>query len=392
MRHLVARGEKSTDFLLPLSRPCDVSARDRVRWNADSSAENWMSHLDDALPVSALSIPGTHDSAAFTYNWPFVATQTLNIKEQLDSGIRYFDFRLALRDDVIEMVHGSAFLGLQFDVVLATIYEWLSAHAQEGIIVQLKQDRDDENSSLQFYQAVTKTILANTTCWRTANTTPTLGELRGRIQLFRRFVLGQRYAYGINVTQWEDNPEYPFTIRTWHGVQVTIQDHYKLADPAPLPALIASKGRDVSGLLNAAANDLSQWHWYINFTSSFEINLWYQITPKTVATGGYFAFRWIEGINLHLRNSLKLLPGKRRYGIVAMDFPELATDDLIETIIASNFQGDSDLTWKRRVLLVILILLIVALAIATAINGADSVFSICTRGVARAPLGAFSSS
>ncbi len=64
----------------------------------------WMAYIDDEVPIAGLTIPGTHDSAAFTNSWPFVATQKMDLREQLDAGIRYFDFRCGLRKDVIEMV------------------------------------------------------------------------------------------------------------------------------------------------------------------------------------------------------------------------------------------------------------------------------------------------
>ena len=60
---------------------------------------DWMSRLSDDLPTSAITIPGTHDSAAYTLSWPFVQTQKIDIPSQLNAGIRYFDFRCALNDD-----------------------------------------------------------------------------------------------------------------------------------------------------------------------------------------------------------------------------------------------------------------------------------------------------
>lgn len=322
----------------PPRRPWPSSAT-LLKQHEPISGEKWMAHVKDKTLLSALTIPGTHDSAAFTYAWaPFVTTQTLDIRKQLDAGIRYFDLRCGIRDDILEMVHGSAILGLRLDEVLDTMYKWLASHPTEGIIVQVKRDRKEENATMHFSQAFVKTVAARSERWRTANTTPTMGELRGKIQLFRRFEGPSLYAYGLDVTRWQDNPSKPFTIYTWHGVQITVQDHYSFPDPEPLPSLIRMKGGDVAELLDRAVADTCDDHWYINFTSGFEFNLYYQITPRQVAVGGWHAFRWETGMNIRLREYLERHPGKRRYGVVAMDFPEIGTSDLVMTVIASNFK------------------------------------------------------
>lgn len=308
--------------------------------------EVWMSWLDDDLPVSAISIPGTHDSAAFTYSWPFVATQNMSILEQLDAGIRYFDLRCGIRENIVEMVHGSTYLGLKFSDVLQTMYDWLDTHSSEGLVVQVKHDRQDSRTNINFAHAIANVIDQNGLRWRTANTTPTVGELRGRIQLFRRFHGHSLGSYGLNVTEWQDNPHTPFTIYTSHCTKITVQDHYSWPDPKGLPGLVAEKGGDVAGLLNRAADDLDIHHWYINFTSAYELNFYYQISPKEIALGGYWGFKWEVGMNVRLRNFLDEKTGRRRrYGIVAMDFPEAGVEDLILQVIMSNFEQKLSALW-----------------------------------------------
>lgn len=299
---------------------------------------DWMGLIGDSTLLSSLTIPGTHDSAAFTHPWPFVATQSMNIAQQLHAGIRYFDLRCGLRNDIAEMVHGPSLLGLQLQDVLDTMFKFLVHHPTEGLIVQIKEDREPEKSTVHFAQVVFQNIAAKSEHWRTANTTPTMGELRGKIQLFRRYRGPRLFSFGIDVTQWEDNSEEPFTIFTTHDVQITIQDHYSFSDPKSLPSLVQSKGGDVQRLLERAPRDPDASHWYMNFTSAYEFNLWYQLPPRTIAIGGYSGFRWEDGMNVRLRNYLRIHSGKHRFGIVAMDFPDAATDDLITTLIVSNFK------------------------------------------------------
>ncbi|EME49497.1 hypothetical protein DOTSEDRAFT_40688 [Dothistroma septosporum NZE10] len=305
----------------------------------------WMSSLQDDVLLSSLSIPGTHDSAAFTRPWPFIATQNMDIVQQLDSGIRYFDLRCGIVDDIAEMVHGAALLGLKLPQVMDTIYQWLDDHPREAIIVQIKKDREPERSTVHFAQAVFTCISTRSDRWRTANSTPTMGEVRGKIQLFRRYRGPNLWAYGIDVTQWQDNPSIPFTITTRNMVQLTIQDHYSFPDPQSLPSLIAIKGGDVSGLLDRASKDVDSAHWYINFTSAYEFNFYYQLTPRAIATGGYYQFRWVEGINVRLHNWIRTRAGRQHFGIVAMDFPEAGGTDLIVELIKSNFKRHKEPTW-----------------------------------------------
>lgn len=319
----------------------------------------WMSSIDDETLVSALTVPGTHDTAAFTLPWPFVQTQTMDIANQLDAGIRYLDLRCGLRNDVVEMVHGPTILGIRLDQLLDFVYEWLAAHMSEGLIVQIKQDRKAEASSVHFAQAIIESISLKSEFWRTANTAPTMGELRGKIQLFRRFDARDIIAYGIDVTRWQDNPTSPFTIETQHNVQITIQDHYDFTEPVPLPSLIVKKGSDVSSMLDRASSSTDPKHWFINFTSASEFNWWHQIPPREVAVGGWVGFKWEEGINPRFRAYLATHKGRHRYGIVPMDFPHVGSDDLVTALIKSNFEREKD-SFHYLVRLVLLVTLVVA--------------------------------
>lgn len=330
----------------------------REKWN---EPERWMSLLDDDIPLSGLTIPGTHDSAAYTYSWPFVSTQKMDIFAQLNAGIRYFDFRCGLRRNAVEMVHGPTFLGLTLEGILHVMYLWLQNHPTEALVVQIKQDRKPEDSEVHFSYAVFDLIIRDSERWRTSNTLSSLGEARGRIQLFRRFVgppSGTNLAFGIDVTEWMDNPTSPFTICTAHGVQLTIQDHYSFPQGTSLPALIGRKGGNVRELFQRASDDRDPTHWYMNFTSAYELNILYQINPHQVAVGSYWGFHWEEGMNARIRAFLRET-GKheKRFGIVAMDFPEQGAEDLIPALISLNFKRKHRWAFNFVTLSIVLLLL-----------------------------------
>ncbi|SMR45467.1 unnamed protein product [Zymoseptoria tritici ST99CH_3D1] len=339
------------------------SSQDGPNEPEEDFGSNWMSHLDDNIPLSALTIPGTHDSATAVSHIPFIRTQSLSITDQLALGIRYFDLRCALRQNIPVMVHGLAYLNLTLASVLSDMTAFLSAHPGEGLVVQIKQDRKPSKSDISFSRVIYLELEAIRPYLRTLPTTPTLGEARGKIQLFRRYNLSRGIrGYGIDVTQWQDNPEEPFTIHhPWFRQQLTIQDHYSFTSGTSLPSLITSKTTSVISLLDRAASDSDSdppshddddpdsAHWYINFASAFEINVWYQIPPRTIAVGGYYFLRWVDGVNARLRAWVEAKGGGKGLGIVVMDFPE-SEGDLVEELILTNFEQGEDGSgagWRR---------------------------------------------
>ncbi|ESA44124.1 PLC-like phosphodiesterase [Neurospora crassa] len=55
----------------------------------------WMAELDPSYPLSALSIPGTHNSPTCYVALPSVRCQAVPIREQLDNGVRFLDVRVS---------------------------------------------------------------------------------------------------------------------------------------------------------------------------------------------------------------------------------------------------------------------------------------------------------
>ncbi|KAK3953174.1 PLC-like phosphodiesterase [Pseudoneurospora amorphoporcata] len=55
----------------------------------------WMAELDPSYPLSALSIPGTHNSPTCYVALPSVRCQAVSVREQLDNGVRFLDVRVS---------------------------------------------------------------------------------------------------------------------------------------------------------------------------------------------------------------------------------------------------------------------------------------------------------
>lgn len=71
---------------------------DGAYWHDTGAAAHnpqWMLTISPAKKLTELSLPGTHDSGTYPGNGGDIAqAQTMTIREQLDSGIRYLDIRL----------------------------------------------------------------------------------------------------------------------------------------------------------------------------------------------------------------------------------------------------------------------------------------------------------
>lgn len=131
---------------------------------------DWMSLLPDDLPLTDLSIPGTHDSMADCLlihpdtpgdyeprcdgHWPSSAcilpevttTQRMFLKAQLESGIRFLDIRVRHSFDRFLIYHGAQFLGWGFfDGVLKVVDEFLDSHPGETILMRVQPEQGPHN-------------------------------------------------------------------------------------------------------------------------------------------------------------------------------------------------------------------------------------------------------
>ncbi|MEI8634170.1 hypothetical protein P4S72_23265 [Vibrio sp. PP-XX7] len=65
-------------------------------------------NVNDSVPLSAMTIPGTYDSGAMYEPVSGTAkTQNLSIQAQLNIGVRYLDIRLRHYNDALIVHHGS---------------------------------------------------------------------------------------------------------------------------------------------------------------------------------------------------------------------------------------------------------------------------------------------
>ncbi|KAI5939308.1 PI-PLC X domain-containing protein 1 [Manis javanica] len=175
---------------------------------------DWMSALCPQLwdvPVHHLSIPGSHDTMTYCLNkkssishdqsWllqlldkvlPFITrpvvmkwsvTQTLNVTEQLDAGVRYLDLRIA------HMLEGSEknlhFVHLVYTTALVEdtlteVSDWLEQHPREVVILACRNFEGMTEGLHEYLVTCIQNIFGDMLCPR--GEVPTLRQLWARGQ------------------------------------------------------------------------------------------------------------------------------------------------------------------------------------------------------------------
>lgn len=274
---------------------------------------NWMAGLQDNISISKISIPGTHDSGA-RIDAPVVTgtakTQNLSIAEQLNAGVRFLDIRCRHIDNSFTIHHGPIYQNLNFDDVLNACYAFLENHPSETIIMSVKEEHDASNTTRSFESTFDSYTQKNPSKWDLGTNIPTLGEVRGKIRLLRRFSAGT--AKGINATSWADNTTFEINNP---GAQLKVQDYYKVTNND-------DKWNGISNLFNDAKNSNSN-RLFINFTSGYKPGIFGIPSIPTVS----------NAINPKLKTFFQSNT-KGSYGVMPIDF---VNAELAELIVKTNF-------------------------------------------------------
>ena len=320
---------------------------------ADVSTADWMSTIRDDTYLTEITLPGTHDSCARKFKTNFITEstvtsiskcQSLNITQQLEAGIRFFDIRCEVDASTYSMktVHGSTDCWddndyLYLDYVFQFFYNFLDAHPSETLYVCIKED-DGGNGVPSFTNAVYEYIHGYSQnkylygenynyndYWYLGKSVPKLGAVRGKCVLFNRF---DQYIYneasqGVVVDEAESGqkikyndmegdfaePYYSNIYSNNTGIGTAhIQDYYKWTTTQKITA--------TQYMLNLGHY---RGEYYINFSSTVSDstipnpeNLASQINPS------YYTYTYNRN---------------KPSGIYCMDF---ATADLARQIILNN--------------------------------------------------------
>ncbi len=196
---------------------------------------SWMASVPDNTSLYQMSLPGTHDSMtgsatitpadaegffdsyfddslyaslAALFTTPIVQeiaqTQTLDLTDQLNEGVRVLDIRVQEDDNQFEIVHGSLPIGtppLMFDTdVLQPVSLWLAQNPTEAVVMSVQVDSQGSGNTLTadqvFKNYESECFTANppdqepysSFIYQATTTEPmpaTLGAARGRIAIIQ---------------------------------------------------------------------------------------------------------------------------------------------------------------------------------------------------------------
>ncbi len=228
---------------------------------------NWMANVPDTALLSALNIPGTHDSCAL-YGGSPTETQTMSLTDQLTWGVRYLDIRPRLSSNKLPIYHGDGFgavnQNIDFTQVVASCIAFLKIHPKECIVMSVKSEGGpDGTNQVTFDQAIANCIQSNRQYFYTTNAIPTLGNVRGQIVLIRRYsTTSNLNALGIDATSWSGEATISVPgvgIPNSGKGTLLVQDLYQDTGD--------TKWDDVSDMLEQSLGDTNTSNWYINFMS-----------------------------------------------------------------------------------------------------------------------------
>ena len=198
-----------------------VSSLDWITYSSYVDGPCWMKYVDDNKFLDELSIPGTHDSGTCSVDNDTepqssqAKCQQDYIPTQLLEGVRYFDIRLGKNDENGDpgIDHGACYLlkkdgnFMHLSDVIGYFNTFLSENPTEALIMLVSRG-NDEATDESLTTALGKVFDENPDLFYTSSRIPTLGEVRGKIVLLRRFGLAgnsvSSHTWGLDLTQWDD--------------------------------------------------------------------------------------------------------------------------------------------------------------------------------------------
>lgn len=251
----------------------------------------WMKKLPQNAILSNLSIPGTHDSGALHngLSFGFARCQSLTLREQLDSGIRFLDIRCRHQRDRFQIYHGVINQHISFAQVIRVCEEFLAENPTEILLMSVKEESTADEVTRDFQATFIAEIAPFKDRWCIAKVNPSVGEVRGRIVLVDR--VGK-----LGGLDWS---------------KMNLQDDYQ--------ALPEIKKQKIAKHFDAARGDDSG-QWFLNYCSG-------TVPSRLINPESYASL-----INPFLLDQIKARHGNR-LGVVIMDFPN---QEIIEAVVMSN--------------------------------------------------------
>lgn len=175
---------------------------------------DWQAALPDSTPLSAVAMPGTHDTTAYQFagicpqgrlldrypmpvmEWlrkhikfvgsavaDWTLTQALNVTQQLEQGIRVFDMRLSIAVDRT-LVYAHTFVTAEVQGILDAIRKFLDVHRTEIVVLRTQVDwaarAHVTDAVWRLYEYMIRESFDGMLADDPAGTAPTVGDCRAR--------------------------------------------------------------------------------------------------------------------------------------------------------------------------------------------------------------------
>ncbi|CAG5075183.1 Similar to plcA: 1-phosphatidylinositol phosphodiesterase (Listeria monocytogenes serovar 1/2a (strain ATCC BAA-679 / EGD-e)) [Cotesia congregata] len=273
----------------------------------------FISHLSNSLTISDLALIGTCYSASYNTYMPRFKIQDLNIKEQLNHGIRVLDIGVRPTSNHFAVHNEEKYLNLMFgNGILKEVDDFLEANPRELVIMFLHNEYYAANDVtlcncgiLEFYRNL-KIGLRISTNW---SLNDTIGEHRGKILLTS---LDQSFSSCIT------------NINTYCKVQ------YSLI-PGGSESDIHDKWISIKNLQEESfLNDSGKC--FVEFMSAPKAT-----EAKKIAIEGYYSDVYGCETPINYRMTINFDNPHRSLIIVMAEF---VNQELIDHIIGSNFEND----------------------------------------------------
>lgn len=262
---------------------------------SSAKLKSWMGKLKNETPLSALSIPGTHNSPTHHTALPSVRCQAVSVKEQLNNGVRFLDIRVQPENpdnpskDGLILVHSAFPISLTgnkyFRNLINTVHSFLDENPSETVIISLKREGIGKSTDQQLSTILHQHYATDPNRWFTDNRIPTLGETRNKVVLIRRFALDDSLkgenggkGWAIDAESWPDN----CADGTCSSGEIRVQDFYEVAESENIEKKItfstdqlaraAEAACVIPNDMNAAAAEAAKQPFFMNFLSAS--NFW----------------------------------------------------------------------------------------------------------------------
>ncbi len=337
---------------------------DQIQYPYDLSKplSDWLSLIRDDAKVCKITIPGTHDSmTGMGFYTPIVKyfsnimaiSQVSTFEEQMNNGIRFFDFRPVVAIDtlaktpedrqIMRLAHGFTEVNVTLEESIDWMQAFLKAHPTEFFIVKIQADNgmeSQQNWTTLLNKVLSKEKYADlfVKSWKPDIT---VGEMRGKILWLSRYDLrpyNAAFHYPVAYCDWPDedpdvdenlHPDQQRSCAIYNMEDPTIkatlykQDYYKTTNAKRMENKITTVLEMMKSAREATASDENIW--IVNHCSAY----------TEVSARGYVT----NASNLHPKVIEDILANEGTLGIMPMD---MACHDYIRCVINGGTPYTSD--------------------------------------------------